>query len=79
MWQWFLHHDNASSHTSPVKQQFLAEKNILAVIQPPHSPDLTPNDFWLFPTLKVSIKGTRFATIEDIKSNATVELRKIPK
>jgi hypothetical protein len=25
--QWFLHHDNAPSHTSLV-QQFLAEKNI---------------------------------------------------
>jgi hypothetical protein len=36
MWQgqWFLHHDNAPSHTSLVAQQFLAEgKHIPAIIQ----------------------------------------------
>jgi hypothetical protein len=27
----------------------------------------------------MGLKGARFATVEDIKSNATVELRKIPK
>jgi len=37
------------------------------------------SDFWLLPTLKIGFKGTRFATNEDIKSNATTELRKIPK
>jgi len=31
------------------------------------------------PTLKMGFKGTRFATVEDIKSNGTAELRKIPK
>jgi len=46
---------------------------------PPYSPDLAPSDFWLFPTLKMGLKGTRFATMEDIRSNATAELRKIPK
>jgi hypothetical protein len=48
-------------------------------IQPPYSPDLAPSDFWLFPTLKMGLKGTRFATMEDIKSNATTELQKNPK
>ena len=80
-WQgeWFLHHDNAPIHTSFVVQQFLAEESILVIIQPPCSPDLAPSDFWLFPTLKMGLKGTRFATMEDIKSNETTELRKIPK
>ena len=41
--------------------------------------DLAPSDFWLFPTLKMGLKGKRFATLEDTKSNATAELRKIPK
>jgi len=44
----------------------------------PYSPDLAPSDFWLFPTLQIGLKGTRFVTMEDIKSNATAELRKIP-
>jgi transposase len=77
--QWFLHHDNAPSHTSLVVQQFLAEKNIPVITQPPYSPDLAPSDFWLFSTLKMGLKGKRFATVEDIKSNATAELRKTPK
>jgi hypothetical protein len=54
-------------------------KNIPVITQPPYSPDLAPSDFWLFLTLKMGFKGTRFATVEDIKSNATAEHRKIPK
>jgi hypothetical protein len=59
-------------------QQFLAEKNMPVIIQLPYSADLAPNEFWLFPTLKIGLKATHFATMEDIKSNATTELRKIP-
>jgi hypothetical protein len=47
--------------------QFLAKKSIPVITQPPHSPDLAPSDFWLFPTLKMGLKVTRFATMEDIK------------
>ena len=31
-----------------------------------YSPHLAPSDFRLFPTLKMGLKGTRFATMEDI-------------
>jgi len=80
-WQgeWFLHHDNAPGHTSFVVQQFLAEESIPVISQPPYSPDLATNYFLLFPTLKMGLKGARFATMEYIKSNATAKLRKIPK
>jgi hypothetical protein len=77
--QWFLHHDSAPSHTSLVVQQFLAEKNIPVITQPPFSPDLAPREFWLMPTLKICLKGACFAAMEDIKWNATAELWKIPK
>jgi histone-lysine N-methyltransferase SETMAR len=77
--QWFLHHDNALSHTSLVVQKFLTKKNISATTQPLYSPDLAQSDFWLFPTLKMGLKETYFAAREAIKSNATAELRKIPK
>jgi len=79
--EWFLHHDDAPSHTSLVVQQFLAEKSrpIPLIAQPPYSPDLTPSDFCLFPTLKMGLKWTHFATIGDIKSKATAELWKIQK
>jgi len=80
-WQgeWFLHHDNGQSHTSLVVQQFLADKSTPVITQPSYSPDLAPSEFWMFPTLKMGLKGTRFATMEVIKWNATAELRKIPK
>ena len=62
-----------------MERKFVPKKSIPVITQPPHSPDLTLSDFWLFPTLKMGLKGTRFATVEDIKSNVTTELRKIPK
>jgi hypothetical protein len=34
---------------------------------------------WLFPTLKMGLKGMRLTTMEGIKSNATAKLQKIPK
>jgi transposase len=48
-------------------------RNISVITQPPYSPDLAPSDFWLFPTLKMGLKGTHFATMEDIKLNVTAE------
>ena len=80
-WQgeWFLHHDNATSHTSLVAQQFVTEKSIPIITQPPCSLGIASSGFWLFPTLKMGLKGTHFATMEDIKSNATAKLQKIPK
>ena len=57
----------------------LHRASIPVITQLPYSPDLSPSDFWLFPTVKMCLKGTRFANMEDIKSNVTAELRKIPK
>jgi hypothetical protein len=59
-------------------QQFLTEKSIPVITQLPYSLDLALSDFLLFPTLKIGLKGTCFATMEDIKSNAKAKLRKIP-
>jgi hypothetical protein len=59
--------------------ELLVQKSIPVIAQPPYFPDLAPSDFWLFPTLKIGLKETRFATMEYIKSNATAELREIPK
>jgi hypothetical protein len=73
------YNNNAPSHTLLVVQQFLAEENIPAITQPSYSVDLSLGDFCLFPTLKIGLNGTRFANMEDIKSNVTAELRKMPK
>jgi hypothetical protein len=43
----------------------------MAVIpQPPYSPDLAPCDIFLFPKMKLKLKGRRFDTIEEIQSES---------
>jgi hypothetical protein len=37
---------------------------------PPYSPDLTPCDFFLFPNMKVKLKGRRLDTIEEIQAES---------
>lgn len=76
---WALLHDNARPHTALVVQQFLAAKGVVTINHPPYSPDLSPPDFFLFPRLKLALKGQRFADISDIQSNVTAELKAIPK
>ena len=75
---WQLHHDNAPAHSSHLIQGFLAKHNIPLVRQAPYSPDMAPCDFWLFPKLKMPLKGTRFEPREDIMRNAKAQLYKIP-
>jgi hypothetical protein len=72
----FFHQDNA--HYAHVIQDFLAEHNIPVVRQAPYSPDMAPCDFWLFPRLKMTLKGTRFEPREEIIQNATKQLNIIP-
>lgn len=60
-----LHHDNASSHTSAQAKEFLTGQNIELMGHPPYSPDLAPNDFFLFPHIKNKLRGQRFSTPEE--------------
>ena len=76
---WLLHHDNAPAHSSNFVQQFLAKRKIVQLRQPPYSPDIAPCDYWMFPKLKMALKGKRFDDIETIQSNATRELKAISK
>ena len=76
---WILHHDNASTHTSHLVQQFLAKHGTAELQQPPYSPDLAPCDFFLFPRLKKVLKRHQFEETEDIKRNSTKTLLDIPK
>jgi hypothetical protein len=61
-----LHHDNALSHTSVLTQQFLAKQEIAVIHHPLYSPDLASCDFFLFPKMKLKLKGRRFDTVEEI-------------
>jgi hypothetical protein len=59
-----LHHDNAPCHTAISINEFLAEKSIPVVPQPPYSLDLSPCDY--------------FGTLDNIQKSVTDELKGIP-
>lgn len=83
---WFMQ-DGASSHTALksrtlIKENF-PEKSIgkyLDVSWPPYSPDLTPADFWLWPTLKrlvFSGKKEPYTSISALKRAITFGFNKL--
>ncbi|KAI6659689.1 hypothetical protein LOD99_14613 [Oopsacas minuta] len=55
-----FHHDNAPAHTARKTKDYIKQLGLELIDHPPYSPDLTPCDFWLFPTTKRHIKGRRF-------------------
>ena len=60
------------------KEEFLATKQITVLEHPAYSPDLVPNDFFLFPKIKKILKGRHFDDIDDIRINTTAALKAIP-
>ena len=65
--EWFLLHDNASSHNAANVKKFLANRNVVVLRHPTYSPDLAPADYFVFPKLKFSLKGRNFQTVEEIQ------------
>jgi hypothetical protein len=47
------------------------KKQVPVLHHAPYSPDLAPCDFFLFPKLQHSLKGTHFQSIEDIQRKTT--------
>jgi transposase len=74
---WFLHHDNAPSHTSIAVWEFLAQHNITTLPHPTNSPDLALCNFLLFPKLKTCVKGHHFGTVENVQAAAKRALNNI--
>jgi hypothetical protein len=64
---WLLHDDNAPSHQALITREFLAHKSIITLPHPPYSPDLASCDFFLFPKMKLLLKGRRFDRVEEIQ------------
>jgi len=65
---WLFHQDNAPAHAAVVTRRFLTDNNISVVPHPPYSPDLAPRNIFLFPKLKMKLKGRRFQTVEEIQA-----------
>jgi transposase len=70
-----LLHDNAPAHKAASVCQFLTPKIVTALYDPPYSPDLFPPDYFLFPKLKMKLKGLRFADVVEIQEVVTDELK----
>ena len=58
--------------------EFLAKNSTNTIKKSPYPPDMAPAHFFLFPKLKLPLRGTRFQSIEDIKENSRRELKSIP-
>ena len=74
-----IHHDNAPCHTSLLVGQFLSNKNTAVCPHPPYSPNLAPCHFWLFLKVKITTKGKRFESIQDIEAATTAQLKTLTK
>ncbi|GBP26946.1 hypothetical protein EVAR_95732_1 [Eumeta japonica] len=59
-----LHHENASSHTSAATPRFFEGQKIRRVIRRT-APDLAPNDFYLFRSVKNKLRGQHFSSREE--------------
>ncbi|UYV69145.1 hypothetical protein LAZ67_6002586 [Cordylochernes scorpioides] len=81
-WQnndWILHVDNARPHTAHVVLQFLAKHSNIQIPHPPYSPDLALNDFFLYPKLKMKLKGRKFDNVDMIQAESKATLRNLSK
>jgi len=75
---WILHHNNAPAHMALSVKECLATKQITVLEHPAYSPDLAPNDFFLFLKIKEILKGRHFDDTDDIRNNTTAALKAIP-
>ncbi|GBP62878.1 Histone-lysine N-methyltransferase SETMAR [Eumeta japonica] len=73
-----LHHDNASCHTSAETIRFLKNQKIELTSHPPFSPDLDPNDFYLFPSVKMKLRGQCFSSREEAVDALKMHVLEIP-
>jgi len=58
--------DNAPAHKAALTMAKLHELGFQLVDHPPYSPDLAPSDFFLFPELKKTLSGQKFATNAEV-------------
>ncbi|KAL6418228.1 hypothetical protein ACFW04_012254 [Cataglyphis niger] len=64
-----FHHDNARPHVALVVRQKLLQFDWDVLPHPPYSPDLAPSDYYLFLSLKNSLRGKSFKSISEIKTH----------
>jgi len=58
----FFHHENAPPNRAARVHQFFVDNNFEVVPHAPYSLDAAPSNFWLFPTLKDTLRGRIFSS-----------------
>jgi hypothetical protein len=76
-YNWLLHHNNASAHTSLKTTKLVTNNNMAIIPHPSYLLGLAPCDFALFPKLK--LKGRSFQTVSDIQRDSQAVLDRIMK
>ena len=74
---WLFDHDNAPAHNAVSVRRLLVKNQITALHHPPYFPDQAPCNFWLFPRMKIVIKGIHFSSSEEIKTSVAKELKSL--
>ncbi|KAJ4451389.1 hypothetical protein ANN_02851 [Periplaneta americana] len=74
-----LESKSARLPTTFIVQDFLEKNKMATIPHPPYSPDLAPSDFFLFPKMKINLKGRRFQTVEEIQAKSQKVLNKLSK
>jgi hypothetical protein len=59
-------------------RELLAIKQVTVLKHQPYSPDIAPNDSFLFQTIKEILKGRHFDDTDDIRSTTMATLKAIP-
>ncbi|GBM03802.1 Transposable element Tc3 transposase [Araneus ventricosus] len=67
---WEYQHDNAPTHTSSVRKNYLNSKNVTVLEWPPMSPDLNlTENVWGFMSRKVYENGGQFYSVNALKTS----------
>jgi len=74
-----LLHNNVPAHKAASICQFFTPKNVWTIYHSLYSPDLSPPDYFLFPKLKMKLKGPHFADVAENQEAVTDELKKAQK
>ncbi len=73
-----LHMDNAPAHGARDTRLHLLLTGQRTVPHPALSPDLAPSDFWLFPKVKLPLRGRQFRSLDELQTEVTRQIGLIP-
>ena len=72
-------HDNARPHLGKFVTNLLSKYQCEVLLHAQYSPDMSPQDFDLFPKLKEPMRGHRFSSLEEVSAAVTLAIRRLKK